>query len=358
MTNFIRTPTWILPTVGLRREAFAQEELDKFANTPGELTTYRKGIEAGLNEQFGIWITDSELSNGMTPFVTNAMKSVLQDEELEKKLLPNYRFGCRRISPGPGYLEALKEPNVEVSVGGVVEVTESGCVTKDGQHHELDVLICATGFDTTFRPRFPIIGPSGDNLQDKWAIEPQSYLGLAAAGFPNLLMLLGPSCPIGNGPVLSGIEAQADWICRMIDRYQTTNMLSFAPKEAAVRDFIEFKDQFMAKTVWTDNCRSWYQDPTDSKKVLALWPGSTMHYAECLKHARFEDFDVEYAGNRFAWLGNGFAQAQVDPTCDLAYYIREVDDDGPISTAGQRRALTKSGTIKKQKAMSYITGNG
>lgn len=51
----------------------------------------------------------------------------------------------------------------------------------------MDVLICATGFDTTFKPRFPLIGPKGNNLQDDWAEEPKSYLGLAAADMPNYM---------------------------------------------------------------------------------------------------------------------------------------------------------------------------
>jgi len=40
--------------------------------------------------------------------------------------------------------------------------------------------ICATGFDSSFKPRWKIIGPKGNNLQDDWAEKPESYLGIAA----------------------------------------------------------------------------------------------------------------------------------------------------------------------------------
>jgi cation diffusion facilitator CzcD-associated flavoprotein CzcO len=69
----------------------------------------------------------------------------------------------------------------------------------------LDVLICATGFDTSYRPRFPLIGPKGQSLADVWENEPKSYLGMAAHDFPNYFMFLGPNSPVGNGPVLIAI---------------------------------------------------------------------------------------------------------------------------------------------------------
>lgn len=32
-----------------------------------------------------------------------------------------------------------------------------------------------------------------------------------------------------------------------------------------------------------------------------------------------EDYNVQYAGNRFAWLGNGYSQTELDQTADWAY---------------------------------------
>jgi hypothetical protein len=138
----------------------------------------------------------------------------------------------------------------------------------------------------------------------------------------------------------------------MIDRYQTNNIVTFAPKEEAVRDFVEYKDWFMTKTVWTDPCRSWYKPRADGP-VVALWPGSTLHYIECMKHLRLDDFEVKYAGNRFAWLGNGYSQTELDDTADWAYYIRDRDDDPPLTTAGKRKVLTKSGTVTGRDMVSF-----
>jgi hypothetical protein len=80
---------------------------------------------------------------------------------------------------------------------------------------------------------------------------------------------------------------------------------------------------------------SWYKSGQIDAPITALWPGSTLHYIEALADVRMEDFNVEYAGNRFSWLGNGYSQTELDDTADWAYYIRE-HDDGEWLSRGER----------------------
>jgi hypothetical protein len=284
------------------------------------------------------------------------MKEKLNNKFLEEKLIPQWSVGCRRLTPGVNYLESLTKPNVEVVYGEITAVTEKGCLCDNGNEYPVDVLICATGFDTSFKPRFPVVNHEGENLQDKWAVDPESYFGMAAANFPNYLIFLGPNCPIGNGPVLSAIEAQADYMLKLIDRFQVNNIARFAPSEAAVRDFVEYKDYFMQRTVWADQCRSWYKGRPDGP-ILALWPGSTLHYIEALMNVRFDDFEFKHSGNRFAYLGNGYSRCEVDQTADWAWYIRERDDDQPITTNGRNRLISKSGTVTDREVVGW-SGDG
>ena len=92
-----------------------------------------------------------------------------------------------KVQPGINYLESLTKPNVSVAFGEIERVTPTSIITKDGKETETDVLICATGFDTTFRPRFPIIGRGG-NLQKLWEDEPRNYCSMAVSGLPNYFM--------------------------------------------------------------------------------------------------------------------------------------------------------------------------
>jgi len=128
------------------------------------------------------------------------------------------------------------------------------------------------------------------------------------------------------------------------DRWQTENIWSFTPKTVAVEDFTAYSDEFMKNTVWTENCSSWYKGNSVTGRVSALWPGSTLHYMESLAVPRADDWDVVYHGNRFAWMGNGFSQIELDVTCDWAYYIKEHDDSPYLSKSKQRKIITNSGS--------------
>ncbi|RDW65645.1 flavin-containing monooxygenase [Aspergillus mulundensis] len=349
VTTFIREPTWVSPVKGLEQHIFTEEEKKAFASNPGHLTEYRRGIESGMNGQFAIFLRNTEGQRSTREYMTQQMREKLSNAELDKVLIPEWSVGCRRITPGVGYLESLSHEKVKVVYGNITEASENGCICDDGNEYAVDILICATGFDTSFRPRFPIIGPGGNNLQDAWKDEPHSYFGIAAAGIPNYLTFLGPNSPVGNGPVLSAIEAQADYMMKLIDRYQTTNIHSFAPKHEAVTDFIQFKDAFMRRTVWADGCRSWYKSTDPNGPVTGLWPGSTLHYIEAMNEVRFDDWEVKYNGNRFAWLGNGYSQTEIDETADWAYYIRD-HDDGQFHSRNKRlRIVNKSGTRRPEK---------
>ncbi|CAG8978763.1 hypothetical protein HYALB_00012495 [Hymenoscyphus albidus] len=357
VTTFIREPTWVSPVQGLEDHIYSPQERKEFAEKPYVLTEYRKNVERGLNGQFGIFLKNTKPSTEITEYMTQQMKERLQNQYLEERLIPEWSVGCRRMTPGVGYLESLGKENVEVVYGEINEITEKGCLCENGQEYPLEILICATGFDTTFRPRFPLIGPGGIDLQDRWKDTAISYLGMAAADFPNYFIFIGPNSPIGNGPVLSAIEAQADYMCKMIDRYQTRNIKTFAPTQAAVDDFVAHKDNFMTKSVWVDPCRSWYKGNRAEGPVTALWPGSTLHYIEAIKEIQIEDWDIKYSGNRFAWLGNGYSQTELDSTADWGYYIREVDDDSPLTTGGKRKLLSKSGTVTENIGIDFTGKN-
>jgi cation diffusion facilitator CzcD-associated flavoprotein CzcO len=109
------------------------------------------------------------------------------------------------------YSKSIKEPNVRLIKTGVAAFTPTGCVDDNGEEHEFDIGICATGFDTSFIPRFPIIGMHGKNLQDMWADAPSSYMGIGVAHFPNYLTILGPYSPVANGPTLASIGQYEYW---------------------------------------------------------------------------------------------------------------------------------------------------
>lgn len=91
-----------------------------------------------------------------------------------------------RVTPGHNYLESLAEDNVTIETGQILKVTADGIEMEDGTTYtEIDAIVCATGFDTSFRPAFPVVGER-DDLREVWKDEPKAYLGISVPGFPNL----------------------------------------------------------------------------------------------------------------------------------------------------------------------------
>ncbi|KAF2648441.1 monooxygenase [Lophiostoma macrostomum CBS 122681] len=375
VTTFLRTPTWVTLLQGFEQHKYSQQELEEFATKEGTLLAWRKDAESNVNKIYTMFLNGSKMQESTFKQVRGQMQTKLKnDVDLQETLIPQWGFGCRRMTPGINYLETLCEDNFEVVFGSIDKITPDGLCAQ-GREYPVDVLICATGFDTSFRPRFPILGRKGQNLQYLWSVEAHSYMGVAAPEQPNYFHFLGPNCPIGSGPLVGAIgeysrskckdcradiplEAQADYILRWCDRWQTENIQSFTPKHDAVEDFAEHTDLFMRDTIWKSGCRSWYKSNTIDGRVSALWPGSSLHYFEAMQYLRADDFEVVYKGNRFAWLGNGFSQTELDKTCDLAYYIRESDDSAFLSKGKQRQVLTKSGTVVQEPEPQLVDEDG
>ena len=54
------------------------------------------------------------------------MQKQLNDEDLKKKLLPDYEVGCKRITISNKYLPAFNKENVHLVTKPIKEVTSKG----------------------------------------------------------------------------------------------------------------------------------------------------------------------------------------------------------------------------------------
>lgn len=225
VVNMIRTPAWITTPWGKNvPRDFSDEERRDWAENPDKHLQLRKLVEATNNGFFKIFMKGSPEGVAARNIFTEQMAGVLKDPKLCSRLIPQWSLGCRRLTPGVRYLDALIDPKTELVHEALARVTESSVISTSGREFPVDVIICASGFDTSFKPRYPMVGLKGQNLQDIWDYEPKGYLGLAVPDFPNFFCFLGPNCPIGNGPVLSAIEAQGDYICKFINRLQSEHI--------------------------------------------------------------------------------------------------------------------------------------
>ncbi len=69
-----------------------------------------------------------------------------QRQDLIDAIVPTaFPLGCRRPTPGTGFLESLVLDKTRVLTGPISEVDETGVIRPNGEHVKLDVLVCATG---------------------------------------------------------------------------------------------------------------------------------------------------------------------------------------------------------------------
>ncbi len=82
---------------------------------------------------------------------------------------------------------------------GIQEVTSAGVVTQDGKTYEVDVIIAATGYDTSYVPAFKLIGRNGVDLAKRWAVTgAEAYFTCAVPDMPNYFSKTHPCCPLSR----------------------------------------------------------------------------------------------------------------------------------------------------------------
>lgn len=190
---FLRSPVWITTGFGAKHAGpggtnfqYSEEQKEEFRRNPEKYIQYAREIEGELNKRFNLMHLHSKDQKSSRELIQNLMCDQMgQKESLTKKMVPQFALGCRRMTPGSGYLQSLGKENVQPIHESVVRMTEKGVVDESGNEHEVDVVICATGFDTTFTPHFKVVGRNGADIKEQFGDTPVGYLGITAENFPN-----------------------------------------------------------------------------------------------------------------------------------------------------------------------------
>lgn len=185
-------------------------------------------------------------------------------DDLKEKIIPTWSPGCRRLTPGDGYLEALIRDNVECEFEDIVRITDTGLETVAGKLIEVDILVCATGFNVQYIPHFKITGIGGQVMQDN--PEPNVYASIAAPGYPNYFVINGPRCVRqtqklkktigilivrrgnwGQGCALPSHEVQMEYILQCCRKMQEDQIKSMEPKQNITTQLNLYMDAWHTK---------------------------------------------------------------------------------------------------------------
>ncbi len=198
----------------------------------------------------------------------------------------NHPVGTKRPPIDTNYYETFNRDNVSIvsiRTNPIREVTEGGLTMENGDRHQLDAIVFATGFDTVTGTlnKLNLHGKGGQSLAEKWKDGPLAYLGLCSAGFPNLFMITGPGSPgiLTNFP--GCIEQNVDWITDLMVHMRETGAGEIEASQNAesqwVQEVAEAADQTLLPTV-----DSWYMNTNlpGKPRVFTAYISGMHTYAE------------------------------------------------------------------------------
>jgi cation diffusion facilitator CzcD-associated flavoprotein CzcO len=219
------------------------------------------------------------------------LRRQVDDPALRAKLVPDYPVGARRVLFNDDYYPALGRRNVRLVTESIERIEPTGVRTRDGELHEADVIVFATGFKATeFLAPIEVAGPDGRRLAEEWRRGAHAYLGVTVSGFPNFFMLYGPNTNLGHNSILVMIEAQAGYVIQAIEILRDRGLRRIDVKRAVMEEYNGDLARDLAKSVWAGAKSSWYKLADGT--ITNNWPHSTIRYRRLLRTVDLDDFEV------------------------------------------------------------------
>lgn len=283
ITVFQRTPPWMVPK-------------DDRPYSTTELTRFRRDPSATRRTRWQIWkfqhdntatMADDPVVAARSHFATSFLERVVPDERLRRALTPDYPFRCKRVLLGEDFYRALQRDNAVLVTDPIERVTTSAVVTTTGVAIDVDVVVLATGFQTSrYLSGIEVVGERGQRLHERWGEDPSAYLGVAVSGFPNFFMLYGPNTNQGGNSIVYILEAGARLAASAVARIaRRGGYLDVRPAAEA-----RYNDRLSAdleRTIWTQ-CTSYFRSP--SGRIVTQWPYTELEYARRTWRLRSRDW--------------------------------------------------------------------
>jgi len=205
---------------------------------------------------------DEAANRELSDYIADRIRQRVDDPEVAEKLIPkDHGFALQRLPLESGYFEAYNRPNVhlvDISEAPIERFTATGIQTTHG-HHELDLIVYATGFDaiTGAYDRIDIRGVGGQSLADRWRDSPSTFVGVLSRGFPNLLMVAGPQSVSGSTNFPRAIETGVEFVTGLLSHaieHGHTRLEADADAEA---DWVEEVKKFHERLLLR-NSKGWF----------------------------------------------------------------------------------------------------
>jgi 4-hydroxyacetophenone monooxygenase len=223
--------------------------------------------------------------------LTEYMKSQLTKRpEMLDKILPDYPPMAKvAVKDNGRWLATLQEDNVDLVTCGIQSMDETGIIDNDGVHHQVDVIIYATGF-LSYKVLYPMrfIGRDGIELNEYWGDQPTAYLGMTVPNFPNLFMVWGPGSSAPTSAIMF-TEWTSRYIHDAIIQMVENGITAMEPMEDLYFDYNERAQARREMLVFNaPGISNWFKDP--SGKITSALPWKLTEYWRMVRNCDLGDY--------------------------------------------------------------------
>jgi cation diffusion facilitator CzcD-associated flavoprotein CzcO len=149
-------------------------------------------------------VTDEAANKEAIGFIHKKIRGIVKDKR-KIEVLTSSDWFARRPLTDDNYYSRFNQENVfavDLKNTPIDLITPAGIKTSDGKIHEVDLIVFATGFDSSDGSYLNIDfkGKGGKDLQQHWKEGPRSHIGASTSEFPNLFLVNGPGSVFANNP--------------------------------------------------------------------------------------------------------------------------------------------------------------
>jgi 4-hydroxyacetophenone monooxygenase len=215
--------------------------------------------------------------------------------ELREKVIPDYpATGKRTLQDNGSWLRTLTRENVELVRTGIDHIEADAIVTVDGERHQADLIVYATGFHAA-RALWPmgIVGRHGENLREMWGERPAAYLGITVPGFPNFFCMYGPGTNLAHGgSLIFHSECQMRYITQCIEELVVSDRRAMEPRQDRYDDWHERSQAEIKTLVWSQPSVKHSFFKNSLGEIHGLSPWRLVDYWTWTKTPEFDDFVI------------------------------------------------------------------
>lgn len=206
---FQRTPVWCLPKPDLRMRRWMRRGLA----LPGVGATVSAGAMVVVDLALRLIVSTPGIvfrpsargfDKGGRAAYRRYLRRQVKDQATREALMPSYGVVGKRPTLSNEFLRSFNRSNVDLHTAAIARINSDSVETVDGEQHQIDALVLATGYELFSDPESyragAVVGRDGFDLGTFYAENRlQAYQSVALPNLPNRWMLVGPYSWIGTG---------------------------------------------------------------------------------------------------------------------------------------------------------------